>query len=296
MDSWKWAIINRSRKFLVFLWMRMNGIFCSHIGLSNILFDKNEVWIWDGLNSFFRFDSSEEDGGVIRMHLGRKHELTELHEIMKCLHEDDVFFDIGANVGLISIPIVKRFPGMTVFAFEPVRKTRDLLYQNITKNRVAARFQVFPLAISDANGTCRISSTLGSSNFILGDDSKEVSSEVVEQVTFDSFVEANEIARCNFIKCDVEGAELLFLRGARNSIQRFRPFLFLEIQEVSTRKFHYSPTEIFQFLQRFGYSYVRINQEGVCLPSSEDWGKDLEEGHNFLFLPEKLPSIPFLLP
>jgi hypothetical protein len=61
------------------------------------------------------------------------------------------------------------------------------------------------------------------------------------------------IERCDFIKIDAEGAELLVLKGATQVLGRWHPHLMLEVQEPHCRRFGYSPEAIADLLGTLGY-------------------------------------------
>ena len=68
------------------------------------------------------------------------------------LQEGDVFFDIGANVGIYSIYAAKRSPKAMVYAFEPEYSNLHQLKLNIINNKLYNTVKPFALAISDQTG------------------------------------------------------------------------------------------------------------------------------------------------
>lgn len=65
--------------------------------------------------------------------------------------------------------------------------------------------------------------------------------------TLDDYTAETKI-RVDFIKCDVEGAELLVFKGAIDTIARDKPVIFSEILRKWSAKFNYNPNEIFDLL------------------------------------------------
>lgn len=72
--------------------------------------------------------------------------------------------------------------------------------------------------------------------------------------TLDAYAEARQLADLSFVKCDVEGAELLVLRGALRTLRRFTPLLFLEVSPHWTADFAYEPADLARLLEELGYS------------------------------------------
>src|SRR4051794_18303432 len=63
------------------------------------------------------------------------------------LRPGDVVIDIGAHVGIVSIFLAKRFPGVRVLAFEPLPRTFAVLQANLRRNRVR-NVTAFNMAVS----------------------------------------------------------------------------------------------------------------------------------------------------
>jgi hypothetical protein len=70
--------------------------------------------------------------------------------------------------------------------------------------------------------------------------------------TLDSFT-AETGTRVDFIKCDVEGAELLVFQGGIETIRRDKPVVLSEILRKWSAKFNYDPNEIFALFREIGY-------------------------------------------
>lgn len=134
--------------------------------------------------------------------------------------------DIGANVGAHTTAFAQSAgPTGRVIAFEPQRIVFQMLCANVALNaldNVVAHWA----AVGAAPGTTVVPSidyrsTQNFGSFFLGDHSK---GDKVPIVTLDSF----DLPACHFIKMDVEGMEQQALAGARGTIMRHRPFLYVE--------------------------------------------------------------------
>ena len=116
-----------------------------------------------------------------------------------------IAFDIGANLGWVSMQLAKKCK--VVYAFEPDPRNYKLLMKNAKRRRI----DTFPNAISDTVGWVRMEfAKKPNLNTICTDKGTKVSC-----ITIDYFLKAFSGAP-NFIKMDIEGGEVAALRGASN--------------------------------------------------------------------------------
>lgn len=79
------------------------------------------------------------------------------------------------------------------------------------------------------------------------------------------------VRKVDFLKLDVEGAELSVLYGAMKLLQReSRPAILAEVQDARTQAWGYAAREIIQFLVRMDYRWYAIAAKGALLPISCD--------------------------
>ena len=80
-----------------------------------------------------------------------------------------------------------------------------------------------------------------------------------------------DVTKVDFIKLDVEGAELSVLNGAMKLLQsESRPAILAEVQDLRTLPWGYAAREIIQFLIRMDYRWFAIAAKGALLPISCD--------------------------
>ncbi|MEH3147790.1 MAG: FkbM family methyltransferase [Methylobacterium frigidaeris] len=135
--------------------------------------------------------------------------------------------DVGANVGIFSRDFATRFK--KVVAIEPLRDNVECLSKNVPSN-----VEVLSFAAGDREGRCDIvltNKTLGNAHIAdtsgTGQgqtDTKNQNTESVDIRTIDSL----NLESVGLIKIDVQGAELMVLRGAVETIKRCRPVLMIE--------------------------------------------------------------------
>jgi len=79
----------------------------------------------------------------------------------------------------------------------------------------------------------------------------------------DEFVSKNEISKIDFIKCDVEGAELFVFQGGMKVIEQFKPIILSEISRINQSKFSYNPNNLIEFFKEKGYLCFVANEFGL---------------------------------
>ena len=212
------------------------------------------------------------------------YESEELQIIMNLLEDNDFFFDIGAHVGWYSVNLANQKKQMQVFSFEPIPSTYALLLKNIAHNKLN-NMQAFNFGFSDKSKTAdlfysEVGSAIASEKDIFEvNPSKKVQCQLK---TLDEFVKEHPIHRLDFIKCDVEGAEFLVLKGADRAICKFLPMVFLEIVENWCNKFGYNAKTIIQYMSDKGYQMFEM--KGETLSEIKSMDVDCISNFNYLFL------------
>ena len=141
------------------------------------------------------------------------------------LQEGDVFYDIGANVGVYSLVAAKYFADkVKIYAFEPAFMNFSQLCKNIALNQCQDNIIPLQIALSDKTmlDSFNYSSlTVGGAQNTLGDaiDEKgQAFNPVFKQYTLsyriDDLIDNFEIPVPNHLKIDVDGIEFLVLKGA----------------------------------------------------------------------------------
>src|SRR5207244_2913504 len=73
----------------------------------------------------------------------------------------------------------------------------------------------------------------------------------------DAFLDEAGASRVDLIKIDVEGAEMMVLRGAKQTLQRHRPAIIIELIEELLESMGTSSDEVSRFLAELGYARIR---------------------------------------
>lgn len=211
-----------------------------------------------------------------------KNDTKIIHRLIK---NSDVVLDIGANIGWHSIGFSKFKKNIKVFAFEPIPQTYKILLENIKINKIR-NITPFNFGLYDKNTTLIFYyHPTGSGNASSKNLNPERKPIKIKSKVFplDLLVEKVPMSKINFIKCDVEGAELFVFKGAEKSISKFKPIIFTELLRKWSKSFGYGPNDVVSLLKKYGYRCFISNQS--CLKEIKSiTDKTIET--NFFFLHE----------
>jgi FkbM family methyltransferase len=173
----------------------------------------------------------------------------------------DTVVDVGANIGYFTIVGARATgPAGHVEAFEPVPEIRRALGANLQLNAIT-NVTVHDQALSDRTGTTHFylapqeDSGLGSLRQL--DNGVTID---VQQVSFDDWWQQR--SRVAVIKIDVEGGELLVLRGMKQCLQRDRPDILLEVTDSYLHGLGTSADELIELLLAADYRVYEVPDAG----------------------------------
>lgn len=140
--------------------------------------------------------------------------------IEEWIEQDDVLYDIGANVGAYSLVAAKSpKAGARVFAFEPVYSTFAALTENVILNELAERVVPLPVAAGSRTGLDTLNLRIldaGGARHLLGEAIQDTAHpQPVLGYRLDDLVQVLDLPHPTHIKLDVDGNELDVLDGAQ---------------------------------------------------------------------------------
>lgn len=202
--------------------------------------------------------------------------------------ENFTLFDIGANKGEYSLIVQKLFPKGIIYSFEPSKKTYDKLLQNVN-----GQSQIIPLQIGfgeERRQTHLYSDKDGSELASLykrefqNSDTKFDRIEPINIETLDDWTLQNKVTP-DLIKIDVEGAELLVLRGAINVLKEVKGVQFEFGGTALDAKKYFR--DYWDFFSRINFILYRYTPFGLL--RIENWSEKEEvfEHMNYLAVPFK---------
>jgi FkbM family methyltransferase len=176
-----------------------------------------------------------------RVIYNRSYHDENVYFLRRFISKDSVILDIGANIGLVSCAyasLLKEF-SPNIYAVEAVERNHFQLKKNIELNGFKC---IKPVHLAFGKESGELVFKLPSSEFtgnavgmnVLSDkdrayfNANHTYEEVVTLTTLDLWTQEERIPHCDYIKIDVEGAEIDVLKGGLNFISRTRPLIQCE--------------------------------------------------------------------
>ena len=194
------------------------------------------------------------------------HEFADMAFCLHLLRPDDLFVDVGANIGSYTI-IASKVVGARSLALEPVPETFKRLKRNINLNDIASLVDAHCCAAGLTNGSLMFSNSLDTMNKVVNVGYSGSSVEVpVESLDF-----MLDKLQPTLIKIDVEGFEPAVIAGAIKTLLR-DSLLAILIETVTP--------EVREILQKSGFKEFRYDPFNRELSDSEE----LYSGNNYLWI------------
>jgi FkbM family methyltransferase len=217
------------------------------------------------------------------------YEVKETRWLKKQVKADWVFFDVGANFGYYSM-IVSKFSGgqARIYAFEPFAPIFASLQRNKELNGLE-NVLTFKLALSDKEGEIEFLAppvgNLGGGKIspVKVDAQPRAVSERVKTTTLDAFAQSHAVAKIDFIKVDVEGAEMMLLSGAKETIGRCKPVMMIEFNPQALADFGASAEGLLKEIHSLGFKTWTIESSGLQI--FEDV-RTIKEYRNVICIPQ----------
>lgn len=176
-----------------------------------MIYNNKDIWVGRSLEKYGEFSESE------------------VQVFRDAIKPGSVVLDVGANIGCHTVAF-SRLVGPTgvVFAYEPERINFNTLAGNVSINNL---LNVYPFqkALGSSPGFIAVPEldqerTVNWGGLSLCEDYSGAPSYPVPLITIDE----QQFLRLDFIKMDVEGMEKLALEGAKETIEKFKPILYVE--------------------------------------------------------------------
>ena len=196
----------------------------------------------------------------------KRYEENELDFVQSFVKSDDICVDVGAYIGIYTIIMGEIAYNGKIIAFEPISLNQKILALNLnlnTLNNVDLRSCV----ISDKKGQESFAVSVDSaySSILSTSRKQDMHTISVQASTLDE--ELKNIKKpIGLIKIDVEGAELLVLKGASSlfSDPKRRPRgLLVELEKKNMVAYGYQPTDVIGYMRQFDYHAFSLTSQGL---------------------------------
>jgi len=271
----------------------------AHWYFSRFLFERGKWQLWVALRRFlqphshFAVERDIKYGIRLRLNPAEDYidrfiyywdcwEPNETYVIRRLLREGDVFVDVGANIGYFTL-LASKIVGEDgkIISFEPVPATAAKLRENVRLNG-AGNVLIHDKAVTDKPGLVKIGKTvkvgLGMSTIRVSGMMREVWE--VPAVRLDQILADERPIR--LVKIDVEGAELLAIKGYVEYLKSdMAPSVLCEVTDAFLRELGGSSRELYSLMDDLGYVAYRCTGRKI-IPFNRDELLRMEQA-NILF-------------
>jgi len=184
------------------------------------------------------------------------HEVHEMAFVLHLLRPAEHFVDVGANIGSYTV-LAGGAVKARVTAVEPIPATFAHLQRNVALNDMNDRVRCCQVGLSDKPGALRFSSGLDTVNHVLA-EGEDLPGVDVPVTRLDDLIGQDVPV---LMKIDVEGFEGAVLRGSEDIIRRFKPVLFIELNDDNLLENGDSARSLITHVEQMGYRVLDGSSE-----------------------------------
>ncbi len=211
--------------------------------------------------------------------------------LKKHLKENSNCIDVGAHKGEILDICIKHAPEGKHFAFEPIPN----MFENLkSKYSSTNKVTVYPYALSDASGESDFNFVESNPSYSglqkrKYDRKNETDSTIkIETKRLDELISSE--TPIDFIKIDVEGGEMLVLKGAEKILDIQSPLILFEHGLGASDVYGFGPNDVFSFLvTKLGYRLFNLSNwlKQKTPLSQKEFEKQFQNGDHYYFVAQK---------
>lgn len=184
------------------------------------------------------------------------------HVLQHLYRPGSVMFDVGANLGLMALPVLSAVPDSQVVSFEPSPNTLPWLRRTIAGSGLKNRWLLVEKAVSSKPGASDFSLSAPAEGLYDGLVHTRRSAESrrvkVEVTTLDEEWKRLNCPAVSVLKIDVEGGELEVLWGAQELLAQTCPSVLLEWCPLNLEVYHLPVDSLFHFARECRYSLYAL--------------------------------------
>ncbi|MBK1620608.1 FkbM family methyltransferase [Lamprobacter modestohalophilus] len=221
------------------------------------------------------------------------HEFPDMGYLLHFLREEDLFVDVGANVGSYSI-LACSAVGARGIAFEPVPNTFNRLIENMRLNNLEERVTCLNKGVGAEEENITFTSDTDTTNHALADGEHCEKVVNVEVTSLDTVLHSESPA---LVKIDVEGYETPVLEGAQEILRNQSIYSVIMELNGSGNRYGYDESKILDMMSDYNFKTYSYNPMDRTLINLE--GKNLNSGNTLFirdksFVEERLKAAPMV--
>lgn len=205
--------------------------------------------------------------------MSRNHHEEEFVHFMEMIPDKGAILDIGANIGIMTVSLARKFPHATVFSFEPMPQNLKALKRIIRYFRLK-NVQLFETALGEEAGELTMVMPVldkvkmqGLSHVVEGDNSDPLNQGLTFRVPvkkLDEIKELTALPAIHAIKIDVENFEYPVLKGGRELLLKHKPVIYCELWKNERRDL------TLDYLKGLGYKVKVYDGKGMVDYTNQD--------------------------
>jgi len=205
-------------------------------------------------------------------------EAGDIRALTSLIKPGTIVIDVGANIGFFT----KFFAECVtekgkVLAIEPEQNNFKRLNQMINRRRLEQKVETFEAVAAARSGQLKLKiNPLHPADHKISEDGVPV-----RAISIDELVAERGWQPVSLIKIDVQGAEMLVLQGSVETLRRFRPALYLEVDDDSLRRLGTTARQLFLMVKQLGYRIHRIIKGKVSTPMDVEESVKLCQGGDY---------------
>lgn len=201
---------------------------------------------------------------------------------LRLLKNGDTLLDIGANIGVMTVHLAKRFPDSHILAFEPM-PCNIRTFQRVVRHYKFKHVTLLQTALGNQTGEVNMILPTekkvrmhGLSHVVDSSIKDFVHGEVhrAPLARLDDIRELEGLPPIGGIKIDVENYEFFVLEGGLSTIRRYRPVIYIELWDNENRQ------RCFDLMKSIQYN-IKVLVQGQLI----DFDPALHQKQNFFFIP-----------
>lgn len=210
-----------------------------------------------------RFYAQKGDAGIVANIYFKLFGYEDSMFLLHHLKQDDLFVDIGANVGHYTL-LAAGICNAEVIAFEPIPSTFSKLEKKLELNNLSQKVAAYNIAISEEDSILNFTKDNNVMNSIALNHETDVVKVQVKKL--------DNIP--TLLKINVEGYEYFVLKGGTNLLKSEKlKYIIIELN-FSTLKFGHTNQEIYEFLLSFDFIPIQYDIENKKTVEIESFNKE----------------------